>query len=178
MKSKKNIIFLLTILFFYFFISVRIVSAESSYVLPYPSFMPGSKIYNLHVLYEKLAKYWYFGDIGRFDYDLKEADKYLVQAWVLFEYKQYLLADNALKISDDYFSNLEKDLGKIIRNHKNINEKKNLFRKAALKHVEVLLEMEKFLPAVFLWEPEKSLSSRLYLKEDINQAVKIRNRAL
>ena len=67
------------------------VYAQSSYVLPYPSQMPGGLYYKIHLIYENVSKYWYFGDFGRFDYNLKQSDKYLVETKTLFEYKQILV---------------------------------------------------------------------------------------
>src|SRR3990167_6873899 len=96
---------LLTLLCFAF-IAPKIY-AQSSYVLPYPGEMPGNKVYKLNLIKEKLEKYFYFGNFSQFNYNLKYADKYLVEAKTLFEYKQFLLGDSALKKSDSYFKNLK-----------------------------------------------------------------------
>ena len=75
--------------------------AESQYVLPYPSAMPGSFLYKLNLVQEEILRYWYFGDFGQFKYNLGLSDKYLVEAKTLFEYKQYLLAISPSKWSSD-----------------------------------------------------------------------------
>src|SRR3989344_581593 len=54
--------------------------AQSSYVLPYPPPMPGSFLYKIRLLSEQIQQYWYFGNFGQFSYNLKQSDKYLVQA--------------------------------------------------------------------------------------------------
>ena len=59
--------------------------AESDYVLPYPSSMPGSKFYQIRLIWDEVKKYWYFGSFGQFEYNLKQSDKYLVEAKTLFE---------------------------------------------------------------------------------------------
>src|SRR3989344_6985672 len=82
--------------------SVR-VFAQSDYVLPYPSQMPGNKFYTINQVIEKVSYFWYFGSFGQFKYNLKKADKYLVEAKTLFEYKQFLLGYQALKKSDGHF---------------------------------------------------------------------------
>src|ERR1700749_87312 len=91
-----------------FFLSfTQVASADSPYVLPYPSFMPGTIFYKIDRVIEIFEKYWYFGDFGQFTYNLKESDKYLVQAKTLFEYQQYLLAMVALQQSDAYFQKIQ-----------------------------------------------------------------------
>ena len=58
--------------------------AESPYVLPYPSAMPGSIFYKLNLIQDELLRFWYFGDFGQFKYNLAQSDKYLVEAINLF----------------------------------------------------------------------------------------------
>ena len=140
--------------------------------------MPGGISYKIHLLYENVSKYWYFGDFGQFDYNLKRADKYLVEAKTLFEYKQYLLGYNALKKSDSYFVNIMPSLAKAERNGKNTLKKKAVLRKASQKHIEVLEKMDLETPDTFIWQPEKALPTNLYLKRDIEKSIDIRRNNL
>ena len=103
-------LFVFLIILFVFSIIPQPLFAEASYVLPYPSAMPGSKFYKLHQLFEKFEKYWYFGNFSNFHYNLKYSDKYLVEAKTLFEYKQYLLAYQALKKSNSFFLKTKQSL--------------------------------------------------------------------
>ena len=96
----KRLIFLL-ILFVAFPSSVF-----ADYTLPYPSYMPGNKLYKASRLFDELQKYWHWGNIASVKYRLKIADKYLVEAKVLFEYKQYVLALDALERSDMHIKSL------------------------------------------------------------------------
>lgn len=168
-------LFFLVFLFIFF---PRTVFAESNYVLPYPSNMPGNFTYKLHVVFENVSKYWYFGDFGQFDYGLKMSDKYLVEAKTLFEYKQYLLGHKALRKSDFYFSNILPSLIRAEGNKKDISQKKIVLIDAALKHIETLEKMEVETPDTFNWEPEKSLPTVLHLKEDIAKSVLLRKNIL
>ena len=151
---------------------------QSTYVLPYPSNMPGSIFYNLDLIHEKISKYWYFGNFGQFDYNLKMADKYLVEAKTLFEYKQYLLGHKALRKSDEHFTKISAYLEQANRKNKNISNKKTVLKEAALKHIEVLEKMDTETPDVFHWEPEKVAPTSLYLKRDIESAINIRKNNL
>ena len=162
----------------FFFAMVGSVFAQSNYVLPYPSSMPGSLLYKSHLIHENFSRYWYFGDFGQFDYNLKMSDKYLVEAKTLFEYKQYFLGDKALRKSDFYFSNIRPNLIKAEKDNKDIVQKKSVLKEAARKHIEILIEMEIDTPDIFNWEPEKVLSTDLYLKRDIENAINIRKNNL
>ncbi|HUD05207.1 MAG TPA: hypothetical protein VMR59_04460 [Patescibacteria group bacterium] len=152
--------------------------ADSSYVLPYPSTMPGGIYYKLHLVEEALLKYWYFGDFGQFNYNLKESDKYLVEAKTLFEYNQYLLGFSALEKSDAYFTNTLPNLLKAQNKGENILADSKLLSEAAQKHIEVLTKLKQEIPANFTWSPEKSLPTRLNLKASIDNSIAIREKFL
>lgn len=161
-----------------FLLRPHISFAQSSYVLPYPSSMPGGISYKIHLLYENVSKYWYFGDFGQFDYNLKMADKYLVEAKILFEYKQYLLGYKALQKSDFYFVNIMSNLARAEKNGKNALKKKAVFSKASQKHIEVLEKMELETPNTFIWQPEKELPTALYIQKAILNSMLLREKNL
>ena len=169
---------LLAVIIFIFCFNAIPAHASSNYVLPYPSTMPGTIFYKIHLAEEKLLQFWYFGSFGQFTYNLKQSDKYLVEAKTLFEYNQYLLGFNALKKSDYYFKQTLPFLLKARREGKNISENREILRQAAEKHQEVLLKMEREVPEVFTWSPEKSLPTKLNLKDAINESIKIRENYL
>lgn len=156
----------------------HIAFASSNYVLPYPSAMPGSKLYHAHILWDKLMNYWYFGSLSQFRYNREQSDKYLVEAKTLFEYKQYLLAENALKKSNRYLNYAKRDLESAKAEQKDIRNKKSKFREAAKKHIEVLESVKLQVPESFLWQPEKAKPSTLSIWDDIDEAVEIRQLCL
>jgi len=173
MKNEKfTYCFLLFVLIFLFL--VRTAAAQSKYVLPYPSSMPGNFAYKLHVIFEHVSKYWYFGDFGQSDYNLKLSDKYLVEAKTLFEYRQYLLGQKALKISDEYFARIASFLEKVSSKKKDVSNKRAVLKEASLKHIEILEIIDRETPDIFNWQPEKATSTSLYLKKDIENAINIR----
>lgn len=160
-----------------FFLSTyKVFAAGSTYVLPYPSEMPGSKWYFLYQVVERIEKDWYFGDFASFEYNLKYADKYLVEAKTLFEYDQYLLGQQAIKKSDAYFIKTHRSLEKAKLEGKNITEKEHILKEAVIKHSMVLEQLKIHVPKEFLWEPEKEKSTPLFLWEQIDHAVAIRRR--
>lgn len=162
-----------------YFISAQIVYCDSSdYVLSYPSVMPGSKTYKLHLLWEKIMEYWYFGNFAQFKYNLNQADKYLVEAKTLFEYKQYLLAYQALKKSDQYFKKTKPYLEKARIEGKNVTQKESILKNASLKHIEILTFIKSFVPNEFIWTPEKSAPTRLNFQRTIEESISIKGKNL
>src|SRR3990167_1877174 len=99
----------------------QITFASSSYVLPYPQAMPGSKFYVLDKIQETLLKYYSFGNLSKITYHRSFSDKYLVEAKTLFEYNQYLLAASALKESNEHFQKLETYVARAEKEGKNTN---------------------------------------------------------
>lgn len=160
--------------FIVFIISAKNIYAQQLHVLPYPSEMPGSKLYALYLIKEAILKYWYFGNFSQFTYNLMYADKYLVEAKTLFEYQQYLLGSKALKKSDTYFQNAPLFLTKAQKEGKDISQKQRIYAEAAQKHTEILLKLRQETPKDFLWQPEKSGSSMLELWKEIDESIKIR----
>jgi hypothetical protein len=171
---RKIALFLLLFLIFF----KQISFASSSYVLPYPSTMPGSIFYKIHLAEEVILKYWYFGNFGQFFYNLKESDKYLVEAKTLFEYNQYLLGFKALQKSNTYFENILPYLGKAQKEGRDINQNMQLFKQASQKHVEVLEYLKNNAPAEFNWSPEKSPATNLQIQKLIEESIKIRKNTL
>ena len=171
--KKYVLLFLILIL-----MSVPSAFARSNYVLPYPSAMPGSKSYKVHLIWEELLKYWYFGNFGQFKYNLMESDKYLVEAKTLFEYNQYLLGNTALGKSNSYFLQAYPFLIRAQNENKDVIKSKLLLKQAALKHVETLQMLESVIPKTFTWQPEKSSPTILNLKNLLEESIAIRNKYL
>lgn len=171
-------VFLIFSIIILFLLLPQISFAQSNYVLPYPSSMPGSLFYKGRLVFEEVSKYWYFGAFGQFNYNLKMADKYLVEAKTLFEYKQYLLAYNALKKSDSYFVNILPQLIKAAKQKKDTTWKRNILKGAVQKHIEILEKIEAETPDTFIWQPEKTLPTTLYLQKEIIGSVLLRKKSL
>lgn len=174
----KNNLWILFFLLGIFHVSTTSVFAESAYVLPYPSFMPGSKFFAISQIWDEIKKYWYFGDFGQFSYNLKQSDKYLVEAKTLFEYRQYLLGTNALGKSDNYFNNIPKTLSNAKVKKKNITQKQNILKNAVLEHVEVLKKIKQEIPPTFQWVPEKKSPTTLFLHKLLDKSIQMRRQIL
>lgn len=164
-------LFLVLLFVSLFFINTRTVYASSPYVLPYPSAMPGNIVYKLNLIKEAISKYWYFGDLGQYKYNLQESDKYLVEAKILFEYKQYLLGVNALEKSNHYYLRIAQALDSAAKHHKNVDDKIKELSNQSAKHVEVLEKMRSDNPEVVNWVPEKSDPSTLLIQKLIDESI-------
>lgn len=174
MKNHKFTLFLVLFFFFFFFLLIGQNVLASSYVLPYPGLMPGHKLYRVKQVFDQLSRFWAFGSFSRHKYELKLADKKLVEAKILFEYQQYLLASQALLESDQHFQKAEYFLDKAEEEGKDISQKMTNLEAAAEKHKEVLASLKKTLPEQFLWQPEKGKATELNLESQITEAIKIR----
>ena len=183
-NAKKLKIEMKSLIWFYLlmFIVLKCIPsnafAESSYVLPYPSSMPGSIFYKLNLIKEEILKYWYFGDFGQFHFNLKQSDKYLVEAKTLFEYKQYFLAHKALQKSDKYFGKIYPNLLSAKNNGKNISEKEKVLKDAAQKHMEEITKLKSSVPSTFDWTPELESPTTLNLWESMDASIKQRKKIL
>lgn len=169
---KKIACFLLLISYCLFFIP----SVNAEYVLPYPSFMPGNKMYRISRFVDQVKKYWYFGSIAQTKYHLGLAGKYLVEAKTLFEYKQYLLGVDALKRSDVEFQQLPDFIAKAEKEQKNMKNFISLIIEGATIHKSVLSALESIVPVDFIWTPEKEKPTELNLKSILQVSEEIRNR--
>lgn len=150
--------------------------AFAAYVLPYPSTMPGNKLYRISRVVDQLKKYWYFGNIAQIKYHLGLADKYLVEAKILMEYKQYLLATDAINRSDREFLQLPKYLGDAKKEKKDMSLSEALIVEAAEIHRSVLSRLESAVPEQFIWTPEKEKPTELRLNELLRASEEIRSR--
>lgn len=168
---KKIAYFLLLISYCLFFTH----SVNASYVLPYPSYMPGNKLYRVSRLLDQVKKFWYFGNISQIKYHLGLADKYLVEAKTLFEYKQYFLGVDALQRSDMEFQQLTIFVAKAEKEQKDIKNFKTLITEAAKKHVDVLSNLQLIIPAEFTWSPEKDMPTDLKLFDELRASQSIRS---
>lgn len=169
----------LFLILFILFIIPNYSYAVSDYVLPYPSFVPGSLLYRPHLLFEQILKYWYFGNFGQFKYNLKESDKYLVEAKTLFEYGQFLHASAiSLKKSDEYFEKTLPFLLKAQKEGKDISQNRKILGEAAAKHIEVLKKLSNELPQEFEWKAEKEKPILIHIKKEIEKSISIRTKYL
>jgi len=173
----KNLKLLFLSLFVIYHLSfITLIAQAAGYVLPYPSYMPGHKLYRVHQLWERIQEYWYFGNLAKFQYHLKMADKYLVETKTLFEYDQHFLATQSLKKSNRHFSQTSLFLEKAAKEEKDISQKKEILKNAAVKHTEVLNELLNRLPEEIIWREEKKESQRLAIKELLEGAKTIREK--
>lgn len=165
----NNIIIVVFTLFFL----TTVVKAE--YVLPYPSVMPGNKMYGVLKIIDTIKGYWSWGNVAQTTYHLSQSDKNLVEAKTLFEYKQYLLAVEALKKSDAEFREVPTYIQHAFGEGKDISHYVERYVMAARKHEEVLQHTILIVPADFHWTPEKDDATFLALHDILQQSKAIRN---
>lgn len=175
MKTKRNlhmfprVIVFLVILTSTIFLWVNSVFAD--YVLPYPSYMPGNKVYKILRLVDTIKQYWHFGNIAQIKYHMALSDKYLVEAKTLFEYNQYLLAMDALQRSSIQFSQIPAHIAAAKKEGKDVLVFESKFHNEAEKHSEVLNNLMQTTPETFVWKPEKDQERVLFIHTEIQKAI-------
>jgi hypothetical protein len=137
--------------------------------------MPGNKLHTISRVVDQLNNWWYFGSISQIKYHLKLADKYLVESKTLFEYQQYLLAVDALNRSNNEFSAIPEHISRASQEGKDVQNISEIVQSAAMKHTEVLTNINTSVPKSFLWIPEKSSPTELDLQVLIGRSLLIRN---
>lgn len=166
------------IVFFAFLLSLIFhhssVIYASDYVLPYPSYMPGNKLYAVSKIAESLKSWWYWGSIGQTKYHMMLADKYLVEAKTLFEYKQYVLAIKALQASNEHIAHVPKYIALGESRGVNMVHFKSLLTAEKDVHRAVLLKLKAELPKMFIWTPEKATPTTLDIEGLLSRAITLR----
>jgi hypothetical protein len=170
--KKTFIICLLFIAFCLLFIP----SVRADYVLPYPSYMPGNKMYHVMRIIDQLKRYWYWGNIAQVKYHQGLGDKYLVEAKTLFEYKQYLLATDALARSDSQVAVIMPFIDKA--RQQGIDPKLLITSVAEEMsvHLSVLEVMKTQLPKEFVWTPEKAKATDLQIGTMLENSFALREK--
>jgi len=164
--------------FYLSFIIGHLALVHAEYVLPYPSYMPGNKMYRVSRILDTVKKFWYWGTIAQIKYHLGLSDKYLVEAKTLFEYKQYLLATDALKRSDAALADIPSLINKGSGEGKDMSQFAKTVVEAMQVHVEKLTAMAGQLPGEFLWTPEKKDATNLSIEQMLNTSTSIRQKII
>ncbi len=164
--------------FLSFFLLTLIFSTPSlvfsEYVLPYPSAMPGNKMYRVSRVLDHVKRYWSFGSIAQAKHIMNMADKYLVEAKILFEYKQYLLAFDALNHSDNEIIQLPERIQSGKAEKKNMSLVVASLKEQMSTHEKLLTKLYRELPPEFIWTPEKISSTVLSIHERLTASIKLR----
>ena len=153
---------------------VTVIRAD--YVLPYPSAMPGNKVYKITRVLDRIKKYWYWGNIAQTKYHLELADKYLVEAKTLMEYNQFLLGSNAVTRSDKEFQAIVSNIGWAKKEHKDVSLLIKAVDGASAKHEEVLRVLIDTVPVQFTWTPEKDKPIQLSLRDMLQNSIHLRTK--
>jgi len=133
----------------------------ADYVLPYPSYMPGSRLYHVSEWWDILGQYWNFGDIAGMKYERAMSDKYLIQAQVLFEYGQYKFAIEALDNSDKHFSKALVHSIELSYKKKDDGTQLSILKDQAQKHIEALDTLAEKTPDTVTWNDERTETENL-----------------
>ncbi len=112
------------------------------YELPYPGILPGSPLYSLKAIRDRIIEFLISDPLKKADFYLLQADKRLAASLALFEKGEYALSETTLSKGQNYFEkSLEK--GKEAKKIKgNVNEFYEKIKKSNLKQKQ---EIERLL---------------------------------
>ena len=125
-------------------------------------------------LLDETKRYWYWGTIGNIKYYMMLSDKDLVEAKTLFEYKQYLLALDALDRSNKNIHRLRSLVLLSEREKKDISSLLPIIQEDMFVHESILNTLRNQLPMETLWQPEKQSSVLLQLHQSLDAAIEQR----
>lgn len=156
-------IFILIVIFL-----LQTQTALAEYILPYPSYLSGNKLYKVSEFVDSIKKYWYFGTLTQLKYIQEMSDKHLVEAKTLFEYKQYALGVRALEKSNTDASEIPTILLRLNTEQKSNQAIVQKVNEEMEAHKEVLKRMFLEVPESVNWSEEKKTPflidfSKLYL---------------
>ena len=153
-------------------------SYAQEYMLPYPSYMPGSTLYPISKIVDRIQWYWHFGSISRAKYHTHMSDTYLVEAKTLFEYGQLKLAVDALQRSDEHFVKALLYVRSIDQEQKDRGEQRAILVSQATVHSNVLNELLDNTPEEFTWVDEEKEPVELPIHFSIKTSSELRAFAL
>lgn len=171
-KRDMKKIYMCLFLFVIFISYARPVYAE--YVLPYPSYMPGNKLYAVSKFIDKVRGVWSFGNIAQLKYRMSLADKYLVEAKTLFEYKQYAFAVNALKRSSIEIGFITPYVQNAQQKGIDMSQFRKLICEQMVVHQLVISALGVGLPESYIWQEEKKNAVDLPINLLLNEAAALR----
>lgn len=172
MRISCRVICISALILVFFSINHEIYADE--YVLPYPPFMPGNRFYKISRMLDSIERWWFWGNIASTKYHLKLADKYLVEAKTLFEYKQYQLGTDALKRSDAQIPQIHRSLQLAQQEGKDVQKLKSLADNAMIAHIGILQKLSEELPKSFQWTPEKQASTVINFSQLFRDSIALR----
>ncbi len=158
----------------FLFILVRVNIVRAEYMLPYPSYMPGNKLYSVSKIIDFLRKYWYFGNLAKIKYYMALSDKLLVEAKTLFEYNQYALAMRATMESSDAILQIPKYIEAEKAQKIDIHQFQALFCEELVTHQTTIHALTNNLPLSYTWREEKKDAVELPIREILEEAAAVR----
>lgn len=133
-------------------------------------------MYKISRIMDGVKKHWYWGSIGAVKYHLALSDKYLVEAKTLFEYKQYLLAEDSLSRSDYQYQQISQFLTQAKKDGKDIALLEQSVREASFVHIQTLHNLRQMVPSEYAWSPEKATPALLPLHQSLDSAIEKRKK--
>lgn len=144
MKKSLIILVLLFSLFSYPFFAVAAPAPAIDYQLPYPGILPGSSIYPLKEIRDKIAGFFINSPLKKAEFDLLKADVRMSAAISLADKKKSAaLTQTTISQAEDYFSEAINKTSEAKAQGVDTREFVKRLATANQKHQEIVAEIEK-----------------------------------
>ncbi len=154
---------------FAFLFMLFVPTTVFAYVFPYPSYMPGHRLYPISRILDGLKHYWYWGTLGQLRYHRELSDKYFVEGKTLWEYGQYLLGTDALVRSEEHFTMLSPRIAAAKGEGKWNSELQARILDAASARREATNLLKRSIPQTLVWTEEKSEPIELRIHKTLDR---------
>ncbi|OGH50897.1 MAG: hypothetical protein A3J18_01920 [Candidatus Levybacteria bacterium RIFCSPLOWO2_02_FULL_40_18] len=142
-------------------------SPKSDYFLPYPGMLPGSPVYTLKAIRDRLIELFISDPLKKGDFYLLQADKRLTAAVALFDKGEREIAETTLSKAEKYLEKSLNETDVVKRRGQNANDLIDRIGKSSEKHKEVIMGLQE--------KAEGELEQRI--KESYKLAEKVSQRA-
>lgn len=124
-------------------------SPAINYTLPYPGILPGSPIYPVKVLRDRIVEFFISDPLKRADFYVLEGDKHIAAAQILIarDNKNYKLAESTISKGENYMQLSLDQIPTVKDLQLEDNELLDKLVKALEKHNAVIKNLEKNAPA-------------------------------
>jgi len=131
-------------------------------------------LYIVSKFIDKVRGIWSFGNIAQLKYRMSLADKYLVEAKILFEYKQYVFAVDALKKSSTEIGMITPFVQNAQQKGIDMRQFRKLICEQMVVHQSVISALSVGLPESYIWQEEKKNAVDLPINILLNEATAVR----
>ena len=178
MTVRRTCLLHVVAILFAVFLACSVPVAATDYSLPESTVLPDQKLlYRISRNLDRVSSWYTWGDVAAVKRHLRLADKYLVEAKLLFKKRNFLYAIDALERSNLEFERIPRSIEHAILSGKDIISLRTDVQDAAKAHVAVLGVLSEQVPEVLVLTPADEESEQFEIREQLFISAGIRKSA-